>query len=362
VILLLGLIGGTILIANLNVPLASPAARLRRIFGRPKVGARGRDNRIPRRMRWPLIPLIALLVLVLTATAVTVVAFGKAVFYGENGDNDLWARLTSWLPGWLGILITASVFATPLLIIAHGVIVGNLKARELRPHASMPPEKHPDEKIGRPKKRATPVDTKAPEPDETDTNSSQTASTDKATASEHGNEPVKAARYLGDPDGLATAWSAAYGCAYMALAFLIVAAVQLDPPGWAMAAAAIAVLIAVGFSVVAVWAIPLLRERRLTQKLAAALAAKGIVTAGHRVTDEDGTERDCTVEEGDFDDLAIGTFVKLGEESMYLFDDEETLSRRGRRLLSHALSGSKQLLVGVAVAPPQPTVARETQT
>ena len=89
----------------------------------------------------------------------------------------------------------------------------------------------------------------------------------------------------------------------MLLAMVIAGVVRLNPPIWAKVAGTLAVLIGIGFSVVAVWVVPLLRERRLVRKLAAAFAAKRITRGDHNPM------------VGDFDGVAISVFVKIGEDS-----------------------------------------------
>jgi hypothetical protein len=136
---------------------------------------------------------------------------------------------------------------------------------------------------------------------------------------------------LRDPAGLAIAWAGLYGGLYTILAVVIVGVHKMSPPTWAVAASASAVVLGYGFAVVAIWVIPLQRERRLTRRLSSAFA----ITA-----DPKG---EALVDSRAVDKAALAIFRRIGEDSDYLITNEKTLSDRGRKIAVEALRRAREL-------------------
>jgi patatin-related protein len=122
---------------------------------------------------------------------------------------------------------------------------------------------------------------------------------------------------LGDPAGLATAWSPVYGLIYIAIGVFLVPIFGADAPHWAKVASVVSLVLGLFFALVAVNLIPYLRERRLVKKLAAQFE--------HDVVPEDAQE-------------IVKAWNRIGEYSSYLTKtkDPQKLSRHGERVLRRA--------------------------
>jgi patatin-related protein len=121
---------------------------------------------------------------------------------------------------------------------------------------------------------------------------------------------------IGDPAGLATAWSPVYGIVYIALGIFLVPIVGADAP-WARVASILSILFGLGFSLIAVNLIPYLRERKLVRKLTAHLEASEVSTEPDEI---------------------IKALNKIGDFSTYLTtgDEHDKLSRHGERVQRRA--------------------------
>jgi hypothetical protein len=123
---------------------------------------------------------------------------------------------------------------------------------------------------------------------------------------------------LGDPAGLATAWSPVYGFIYIAVGVFLVPLFGPGAPRWAKVASVVSLALGLFFSLVAVNLIPYLRERRLVKRLAAHFK--------HNEFPKDDDEK------------IIKALNRIGDFSSYLTDEGNPpqLSRHGKRVSRRA--------------------------
>jgi patatin-related protein len=294
-VLVVILIAGTVVIANINSPTSSPLAAAgdlaRRLSprsdGHPGPGAEVRVRQ----------GLMYLRRGVLAVAAILLVMWALIVLLGKQHwlhPSDRWRRL---LPFDIPNIPHGSIllFAAPMLVIVgHGVVMGWRKAHKLRPYDR-----------------------------------------DSKDSVHRGRRP------LSDPAGLAIAWSAVYGALYVLLAVGIVVAHGMKPSQWPAAAAALSLVLGWAFSVVAVYGVFWLRERHVVRRLAAAYAS---------AREPAPTEVASPKSQKD----AVALLDKIGEESAYLIKNESTLTLRGRELAARALAKSHVLQLSGRTSRPVP--------
>jgi patatin-related protein len=120
---------------------------------------------------------------------------------------------------------------------------------------------------------------------------------------------------LGDPAGLATAWSPVYGFIYITIGVFLVPLFGVfgaDARLSVKVASVVSLALGLFFALVAVNLIPYLRERRLVKSLAAHFESNP--------ADDNESEE------------TIKAFKSIGEFSSYLTDSDLALSRHGRRV------------------------------
>lgn len=119
---------------------------------------------------------------------------------------------------------------------------------------------------------------------------------------------------ISDPAGLATAWSPIYGAIYVILGVMLVPTLGAKARDWSWSAALASVFFGLFFCLVAVNAIPHMREKKLVKRLAAHFGPKG--------APQDGAE-------------FIRALNQVGDFSSYLTskNDPSELTRHGRRVM-----------------------------
>jgi hypothetical protein len=165
---------------------------------------------------------------------------------------------------------------------------------------------------------------------------------------------------LNDPAGLAIAWSAVYGALYVVLAVVISGVRGLNPPPWEGTAAAVALVLGWIFSVVGIYVVFWLRERRLVSRLAGAYATslEPVPPTKPKPSTEPNTEGSDEVAPS-FGEFTINLLKKIGEESTYLIKNETSLTLRGREVAARALAKSCAMqLSGRTSRPTTPSQTR----
>jgi patatin-related protein len=289
-------IAGTVLAANINSPVSSPFAQIYSILNR----LRNRVNRVRKRTNerprltgsFPRKHLVRIgSGLLLSA----VVIFGgwhlwrdgspirhRLVAHDQFFSSHVFSK--TWITSHHATVAALEIGLAllPFVIIAlHGIVVGRMKSRRLRP---------------RPIVRTT-----------------QAGPTEVESSNIQRN-------LLIDPAGLSAAWSGAYGLTYLILSLAILIIYGHAPPVWIVVASTAAFVIGVGFSIIAVHVIPARRERRLIKKLAVILPPD--------------SEVQQNVGEPINEDVVVTALNRIGEDSQYLFN-EEYLCDSSRKRLSH---------------------------
>lgn len=261
------LVLGTILIANIGLPLLSPISSFVRL-------GRSIDKWLGRHR------ILVLVLLVAGSAVVTVLVLWSSRVREVLEWVSTWIAHTFARGPWSGDLL-AWIMLVPLVILLHGVVVGWVRSKGLRPCEPSVPESAPDETRER-------------------------MSTQKLLVT--------------DPVGLATGWSAAYGVAYTSMSIAlswILGKQNLAEEAWAWAAPATALVLGIVFSVFVVHWLPHSRHRRLIAKVAASRDLSGVAR-------EDDDQRDKAV---------VAALRRIGDNSRYLFEaGGEKLTEGGRRL------------------------------
>jgi patatin-related protein len=126
---------------------------------------------------------------------------------------------------------------------------------------------------------------------------------------------------LGDPAGLATAWSPVYGFIYIAIGVFLVplfGVFGVEARLWVKVASVVSLALGLFFALIAVNLIPYVRERRLVKSLAAHFESN----AHFKPNPAQDNEPEETIK----------AFKSIGEFSSYLTDSDSALSRHGRRV------------------------------